>query len=146
MLFTWEHDPVAQSYSGNVMDFDQSVRAVAKNNVFAFAERHIIYNPRSTTILLKNNVMAASVDTEYLEFDTSIPLDEIEDESDNIHDDSEGNEAKTLNLAVSPAWLKLYGSRVLVDRNRAEADISAQKSRANELRGMPLRAGKVAFP
>lgn len=149
VLFTWKHDPMAQSYSGNVMDFDQSVRATIKNNVLAFADRHIIYNPRSTTILLKNNVMTASVDTEYLEFDTKIPLEDIEDEPDYIHEDTAGNASKALKLRVNPKWLKLYGSRVLIDRNKAEANISAQSSRANALRGMlgiNLRAGKVAFP
>ncbi len=149
VLFTWKHDPIAQSYSGNAMDFDQSVRATVRNNVLAFADRHLIYNPRSTTILLQNNVMTGNVDTAYLEFDTKIVLDELEDEPDFIHEDSEGNAARPLALAIDPNWLRLYGSRVLVDRNKAEANIQASKTRANELRGMlgmNLRAGKVAFP
>jgi hypothetical protein len=149
VLFTWKHDPIAQSFSGNVMDFDASVRATVKNNVLAFADRHIIYNPRSTTILLQNNVMTANVDTVYVEFNTKIVLDEIEDEPDHIHEDSENNEAKAIKLSFNKDWLKLYGSRVLVDRNKAEANISARSTRANELRGMlgmNLQAGKVAFP
>lgn len=149
ILFTWKHDPIAQSYSGNVMDFDQSVRATVRNNVLAFADRHIIYNPRSTTVKLLNNVMTASVDTEYLEFDTKIALADIEDEPDAIHEDSEGNEAKPVKVrGISPDWLKLYGSRVLIDRNKAEADIKATSNRANALRGMlglNLRAGKQDF-
>lgn len=149
VLFTWKHDPIAQSFSGNVMDFDQSVRAVVRNNVLAFADRHIIYNPRSTTVLLKNNIMTASVDTEYLEFNTKITLEDIEDEPDFIHEDSEGNEPKAVKLTINKDWLKLYGSRVLVDRNKAEVNIKASSTRANALRGMlgmPLQAGKVAFP
>lgn len=136
ILFTWKHDPIAQSFSGNVMDFDASVRATVRNNVFAFADRHIIYNPRSTTLLLQNNIMTASVDTEYLEFNTKIILDDIEDEPDFIHEDSEGNEAKEVKVPINKDWLKLYGSRVLIDRNKAEADIKASATRANQLRSM----------
>ncbi|MCP4503301.1 MAG: hypothetical protein GY822_25470 [Deltaproteobacteria bacterium] len=149
VLFTWKHDPVAQSYSGNVIDFDASVRATVKNNVFAFADRHIVYNPRKTTLLLQNNIMSASVDTEYLEFDTKIALDDIEDEPDYMHDDTEGNEAKPVNVkGISKEWLALYGGRILIDRNKAEAGIKASSTRANALRGMlglKLRAGKQDF-
>jgi hypothetical protein len=148
ILFTWKHDPIAQSFSGNVMDFDASVRATVRNNVLAFADRHIIYNPRSTTLLMQNNVMAASVDTEYVEFNTKIVLDEMEDEADHIHEDSEGNEAKDVKVAISKDWLKLYGSRVLIDRNKAEADIKASATRANQLRsmlGLNLQAGDQDF-
>lgn len=149
VLFTWKHDPIAQSYSGNAIDFDQSVRATVKNNVFAFADRHIVHNPRSTTVLLKNNVMTGNVDTAYLEFNTKIALDDIEDEPDFIHEDSEGNLAKVVKPPIAKEWLAHYGSRVLVDRNKAEANISASATRANEVRsmlGMNLRAGKASFP
>jgi hypothetical protein len=148
ILFTWKHDPIAQSFSGNIMDFDQSVRATVSNNVLAFADRHVIYNPRSTTILLKDNIMTASVDTEYLEFNTKIALDEIEDEPDYVHEDSEGNEAKPVNVPITKEWLQLYGARVLIDRNKAEADIKASATRANALRGMlgiNLRAADQDF-
>jgi len=136
ILFTWKHGPIAQSFSGNVMDFDQSVRATVRKNVLAFADRHIIYNPRSTVILLQNNIMTGSVDTEYVEFDTKIALDDIEDEPDCIHEDSEENEAKDVKVLIAKEWLKLYGARVLIDRNKAEADIKASASRANALRSM----------
>ncbi len=149
VLFTWKHGPIVQSFSGNAMDFDQSVRATVRNNVLGFADRHLIHNARSTTILLQNNVMTGNVDTAYLEFNTKIELDEIEDEPDFIHEDSEGNAARALAIPISKKWLRLYGSRVLVDRNKAEANISASATRANAIRsmlGMNLRAGKVAFP
>lgn len=149
VLFTWKHDPVAQSFSGNAIDFDQSARATVKNNVFAFADRHIVHNPRSTTVLLKNNVMTGNVDTAYLEFNTKITLDDIEDEPDYIHEDSEGNVSKAVRPPIAKQWLAHYGSRVLVDRNKAEANITASATRANELRsmlGMNLQAGKANFP
>ncbi|MBL4637444.1 MAG: hypothetical protein JKY56_26545, partial [Kofleriaceae bacterium] len=44
VLFTWKHGPIVQSFSGNAMDFDQSVRATVLNNVLAFSDRHVIYN------------------------------------------------------------------------------------------------------
>ncbi len=124
-------------------------KVVIRNNVLAFADRHIIYNPRSTTILLQNNIMTGSMDTEYLEFDTKIALEDIEDEPDEIHEDSEENEAKSVKVPINSDWLKLYGSRVLVDRNKAETNIKASETRANALRrmlGMAQRAGKVDFP
>ncbi len=124
-------------------------KVVIRNNVLAFADRHIIYNPRSTTILLQNNIMTGSMDTEYLEFDTKIALEDIEDEPDAIHEDSEENEAKSVKVPINSDWLKLYGSRVLVDRNKAETNIKASETRANALRrmlGMAQRAGKVDFP
>jgi hypothetical protein len=149
VLFVWKHNPIAQSYSGNAIDFDQSVRPTIRNNVFAFTDRHIIYNPRNVTLLLKNNIMTGSVDTEYTEFKSKIALADLEDEAERVHEDSENNVAKTFKVPIDPAWLRHYGSRVLVDRNKAEANIKASNTRANALRsmlGMPVRAGKVNFP
>lgn len=148
VLFQWKHDPVAQSFSGNAMDFDQSVRATVRNNVLAFADRHLIYNPRRTVILLDGNVMTGSVEAEYVEFDTKIGLDDMEDEADCLHDDSGDNEALEVKVPIDPEWLKLYGSRVLIDRNAAEADIKPNETRANALRGMlglPVQGGDVDY-
>ncbi len=149
VMFTWKHDPIVQSFSGNAIDFDASVRASVQNNVFAFADRHIVYNPRKNKVLLKNNIMTGNVDTAYLEFDTKIELADMEDEADFLDEGSSNNRAVRVKVPINADWMKLYGSRVLVDRNKAEANISASNTRANELRGMlgiNLRAGKVDFP
>ncbi|MCB1806304.1 MAG: hypothetical protein KDJ99_14495, partial [Candidatus Competibacteraceae bacterium] len=88
------------------------------------------------------NLIAGSVEADYLEFDTRMQLDELEDEAEYL-EEAEGNSKEPLQVAVSAQWAKLYGSRVLVDRNAAEADIQIQQTAANEIRamlGLPLQA------
>ncbi|MEM7387316.1 MAG: hypothetical protein AAF514_20450, partial [Verrucomicrobiota bacterium] len=66
-----------------------------------------------------------------------------------LHEDSEENVADPIKVPLSEAWAKLYASRVLVDRNAAEADIKVAATAANELRsilGLPLQAGTVDRP
>ncbi len=49
----------------------------------------------------------------------------------------------------SREFAELYGSRVIVDREKSEAGVSASNSNANALRsmlGLPLQAGSVKWP
>ncbi len=149
VLFTWKYEPGSQSFSGNSFKADSPTVIRLKNNVLGFADRAGIYNAAKTNILLQNNMILGNVEMDYLEFDTRIDLDDIEDEADFIHEDSEGNVAGELKIPISADWLKLYGGRILVDRNAREADIKVQATRANELRrilGLPVQAGAVAEP
>ncbi len=147
ILFTWKHDPGAQSYSGNAFKVDPDTISVVRNNVLGFADKFGVHNAAKASIELVDNLIVAHVEADYLEFDTRIQLDDIEDEAEHLGDDSEGNIAETITVPVSMEWARLYGSRVLVDRNAMEADIKVQQTRANELRsmlGLPLQAGTVA--
>lgn len=146
VLFTWKYDASAQSYSGNSIKFDPDTFAILRNNVFGFADRFGIQNAGKASVLLSENIIVGNVDADYLEFDTRIQLEDIEDEAEYIHEDSEENISEVIPVPVSEEWLKFYGSRILIDRNAAEADIQAQQSAANDIRsmlGLPLQAGTV---
>jgi hypothetical protein len=149
VLFSWKYDPSAQSYSGNSIKFDNGVIAKLQNNVFAFADKIGINNISKAKLLVKENLILGNVQADYLEFDTKMSLDDIEDEAEFLHEDSTDNIQEKISLPVDKEWAKNYASRVLVDRNAAEADIKAQKTSANEIRsilGLPLRAGTVDGP
>lgn len=148
VMFTWKFDPAAQSFSGNSIKFDAGVHATLNNNVFAFADKIGLHNAAKATVLLTDNTVTGNVVGDYLEFDTRMNLDELEDEAEYIHEDSNGNSRGELKVPVNSDWAKNYGSRVLIDRNAAEADIQVQMTAANELRsmlGLPLQAGNVEF-
>lgn len=133
VLFTWKFDAAAQSYSGNSIKFDPDTLPVVKNNVFAFADRYGVNNGSKATVL----------------FDLNIGLDDIEDEAEFIHEDSEENVAEKIQVPVAKEWSTHYGSRVLIDRNAVEADVKVQKSRANEIRamlGLPLLGENLDVP
>ena len=149
VLFTWQFDPSAQSYSGNSLKVEAELSPVVRNNVFAFADKVGVHNGARATPLLQNNIVLGNVVTDYLEFDTKIGLADIEDEAEHLHEDSEGNVAEKIKVPVDAEWLRHYGGRVLIDRNAAEADLKAQKTTANEIRsilGLPLRAGALDVP
>lgn len=148
VLFTWKYDPSAQSYSGNAIKFDPDIDAEVQHNVLSFSDRFGVHNAGNSAISLNHNLIAGSVEADYLEFDTRMQLDELEDEAEYL-EEAEGNSKEPLQVAVSAQWAKLYGSRVLVDRNAAEADIQIQQTAANEIRamlGLPLQAGTVDMP
>ncbi|MCB1051186.1 MAG: right-handed parallel beta-helix repeat-containing protein [Acidobacteria bacterium] len=149
ILFTWKYDPVAQSFSGNALEVDGATTATLRHNVLAFSDRFGINNAKQAKILLENNLITGNVEADYLEFNTRIGLDDIEDEANVLDPASSGNISKSFKVPVSPAWAKDYADRVLVDRNAMEADIKAQESRVNDLRsmlGLPLQAGTVDGP
>ena len=149
VLFTWKYEPITQSFSGNSFKADNGATVKLTNNVFAFADRAGINNISKAALLLKDNLIAGNVATDYLEFDTKIDLDDIEDEAEYLHDDTGGNVAGDVKPPVSQEWLKLYGARILIDRNAQAADVKVQKTRANELRrilGLPVQGTDVAAP
>ena len=149
VLFTWKFDPPAQSYSGNSIKFDAGIVSVVNNNVLAFADRFGVHNAAKANVLLADNILMANVEGDYLEFDTNISLDDMEDEAEYLHEDTRNNVKAEIKIPISKEWATHYGTRVLVDRNAAEADIKAQQTTANEIRsilGLPLQAGTVDGP
>lgn len=146
VVFSWD-----SSFSqGFNIGFDRYVNALVKANMFAFSDIYAIWNGnRSTGITLVDNVVAGARKGDFLEFNTIISVDLFEDEAEYLGDDTEGNISEPVKLPVSKAFATLYGSRVVVDREKLEADIKATNSDANALRsmlGLPLRAGSVAWP
>ncbi len=149
ILCTWKFDPSAQSYSGNAFKADPDTIVVARGNVIGFSDKYGIHNAAKANITLIGNVIVGNVEADYLEFDTKIDLEDMEDEAEHLGDDTEDNVKEKINIPIGKEWATLYGSRVLVDRNAAEADIKAQKTAANEIRamlGLPLQAGTVDGP
>lgn len=146
VLFSWKFDPAAQSFSGNSIKFDAGIDATLSNNVFAFADKFGVHNAAKSMLLMRDNLIVGNVMADYLEFDTKINLDEIEDEAEFIHEDSENNVKAEFKVPVNDDWAKSYAGRVLVDRNAVEADIKVQMTAANEIRsilGLPLQAGEI---
>lgn len=148
VLFTWKYDAYAQSFSGNSLKIDDSTLVTATGNVFGFADRNGIQKSGSLPLLLKDNLIVGNVATDYWETngDAKIALEDIEDEAEYLHEDSEGNVGGKIKLPISQDWLNKYGARVLIDRNVAEAKIHAEKTRANALRsmlGLPLQAKSI---
>jgi len=145
VLFTEKYDAYVQSFSGNSFKTDSAVVANVTNNVFGFADRNGIQKQGKWKLLLKDNIVIGNVQADYWETsgDQKIELEDIEDEAEYLHDDSEGNVAEKIKIPVSPEWAKLYAGRVLIDRNAAEADVKTAKTKINALRsilGLPLQA------
>ncbi|HUT35983.1 MAG TPA: hypothetical protein VNE39_21020 [Planctomycetota bacterium] len=145
VLFTEKYDAFAQSFSGNSLKIDGAVVAAVTNNVLAFADRNGVQKEGKWPLLLKDNLIVGNIQADYWEAvgDQKIELKDLEDEAEHLHDDSAGNVAKAIKVPVPEAWAKHYAARVVIDRNAAEADVKAQKTKINALRsilGLPLRA------
>ncbi len=146
VLFAWDSG-MSQAFN---IGFDRSVLAQVTNNVFGFADLYAVWNGRNTPdLLFSNNLITGARKGDYLEFNTVMNVEDMVDEADNLHEDSDENVTELIKIPVSTAFATAYGSRVVVDRAKAEADIKASNSGANVLRGMlglPLRAGAVDWP
>jgi hypothetical protein len=145
VLFTEKYDAFVQSFSGNSLKIDNAVVATVANNVLAFADRNGIQKEGKWKMLLKDNLIVGNIQADYWETagDQKIELKALEDEAEHLADGSTGNVAKAITAPVSEAWAKHYAARVVIDRNAAEADVKAQKTKINALRdllGLPLRA------
>lgn len=146
VVFSWDSG-FSQGFN---IGFDSSTVSVVKNNLFAFSDLYSIWNgKKSKGITLIDNVIAGARKGDFLEFDTTMQIDEIEDEAEYLGDDTEGNISEVVTFPVSKDFATKYGSRVVVDREKAEADVKATNSDANALRkmlGLPLDAGSVKWP
>ena len=138
VLFTWKYDAYVQSFSGNGLKIDDDVEVNASNNAIGMSDRFNIMKSGAEKLLLKDNLLVGAIDSTYYESqgDLKVGLDDVEDEAEHLHDDSEGNVGTAIKVPVSKAWASAYGQRVLIDRNAVEADIAPQKTRANALRQM----------
>lgn len=138
VLFTWKYDAYVQSFSGVSFGTDTEVVAALYNNILAFADRFSIQKLGKWPLTLKGNVLLGAVDSDYYESvtDTKIPLAKLADEAETLSPDSGNNGNMRFEVPVSKAWAELYGQRVLIDRNAVEADIQAQQTRANMVRGI----------
>ena len=146
VLFSWDSG-MSQGFN---IGFDRSVNVAVTHNVFGFADIYAVWNGKNTkNVLFSNNLVTGARKGDYLEFNTVMNVEDMVDEAENLHEDSDENVTDKIRVPVSKAFAKAYGARVIVDRAKAEADIKASNSGANALRGMlglPLRAGSVKWP
>lgn len=146
VLFSWDSG-MSQAFN---LAFDREVSARVTSNVLGFADFYGVWNARNAqNILFSNNLVTGARKGDYLEFNTVMNIDDLVDEAESLHEDSDGNISAAIKVPVSRAFATAYGARVVVDREKAEADIKASNSGANALRGMlglPLQAGSVKWP
>lgn len=146
VLFAWDSG-FSQGFN---ISFDNATQAVVRNNVFAFSDIYAVNNERGAkNLLLADNIITGARKADYVEGNTRMDVGNMEDEAERLHGDSGGNITDKIVVPVSKEFATAYGSRVVVDREKAEADVKASNSDANTLRGMlglPLQAGSVKWP
>ncbi len=146
VLFSWDSG-FSQGFN---ISFDRSTNSIVKNNVFGFSDLYAIWNGyKSTGITLSDNLITGARKGDFLEFNTTMNVEELVDEAEYLGEDSDGNVSAKIVVPVSKDFATKYGSRVVVDREKLEADIKATNSGANALRsmlGLPVRAGSVKWP
>jgi hypothetical protein len=146
VLFSWKHDAIA-TFGGNGLQVDADTVVVASNNVFAFSDIAGVNNAKkSKALTLKDNLFAGNLQCDFIEFNTKLDAAKISDDASLLSKDSAGNTTAAIKLASEPAWAERYASRQVLDRNAAEADVKAAKTRVNEWRGilgLPLQAADL---
>ena len=140
-VFNSKPDPGA-THGGSAMRMDTPTRVNAEYNVFAFNDYYGVDNSKiCKELILNHNLFVTNLRADYIEFDTKMNVDELEDESD--MEEAEGNIATDeLRPKISREWAEKYMARNIVDRAAAEEDVKVIQSGANELRsilGLPLQ-------
>lgn len=147
VLFNWKHDAIA-TYGGNSLKMDTEVKLTATNNVFAFGDYGGVDNIKvAKGITLKDNLFTGHRLYDYREFNTSVKVDEFEDEADQLVG-STGNVSKAIKVPMNEKWAALYAGRKEISRAAVDAKAKASNNGANALRGMlglPLQANAVGM-
>jgi hypothetical protein len=148
ILFCWKHDAIA-TYGGNCLKMDNDITLSAEGNVLGFGDYGAVDNIKQCkSISLKNNLVLGNRLYDYREFNTSMKIDEIEDEANYIIAGSTGNVSNKITIPVSKEWSTLYANRKEVSRAEVDASAKVSNSDANAVRsilGLPLQAGTVAM-
>ncbi|MDP6957204.1 MAG: right-handed parallel beta-helix repeat-containing protein [Planctomycetota bacterium] len=148
ILFTWKYDGMS-SQSGRGLHVEPGVPVVAKNNVFAFSDFAGVANLNGqdfTNLTLVENLFCGNLTSDYFEFDAAIALEDIEDDAEKLGDDTTDNVTEMITVPVSPAWSKLYATRVVFDRNAAEESIQPKDTWENKVKqmlGLPQDGGTL---
>lgn len=149
ILFTWRHDEMASSYSGNGLKMDAEIRKLyVANNVFGFGDEGGVDNIKKCKgLILKDNLFTGNHNYDYREFNTKMRITDIEDDSDILTEESTGNISAKITVPVSEEWAKIYAGRKIVTRAQIDSQVSAENSTANDIRsmlGLPLQGNSVA--
>lgn len=149
VLFSWLYDSMTSNYSGYGVKCDPDTEMTVKGNVFGVSQYIAVDNTSKCKLSLNDNLIFASRQADYIEFNTQMALGDIEDEADLVADSSGGNVSATPLIPVSKAFRDLMASVVIPNRAKIEAKVKAANSGANALRrilGLPLQAGTIQGP
>lgn len=134
--FIEKYDPYVQTQGGSAIKLEARVQYTLVGNIFAMADFHGIDNSSNAQkIVLRDNLFFGNVVSDYLEFSLKMKAGVLADEARNIAD-GKGNVVQDVKLNISQRWAALYMARNVIDRNVAEAKVSAANSTANQIRGM----------
>ena len=130
-----KHDPMA-TYGGSALRLEADTTVTATNNVLALGDRYGVDNAsQSRGVVFNENLVTGNLVDDYLEFDASMSVEDLEDESE-LLDGPEANAGETFTLPVSASWAAVYASRNVIDRQVAEGDVTVAPSRVGALRRM----------
>ncbi len=146
VLFTWKYDAMSTD-CGSALKTESSVVATVRNNVFGFSDAYGFDNVgRAKIVLLQDNLFCASLIAPYLEFNTKMKLELVEEESKFI-DSAKGNVKEEILAPVPEEWARHYAARVIIDRAVAEAAVEPLDNWQNQVRkmlGLPLQGTDIA--
>ena len=132
-VFNQKHDPFGGIGGAGVM-VESGTNVTMIGNVIAFNDLYGIDNAkRADDLVLTDNVIVGNALADYLEFDTKIDLEDLEDWAEYVAD-GRGNVRIELDYALSPEWGAAYASRTVIDRNAAEEDVQAVDAWYNDVR------------
>ena len=146
-IFNEKHDPFA-TFGGSAIKLEAAINAVITGNVFAMNDSYGVDNAgRAEGVILTNNFFTGNVVADYLEFDTKIQLEDIEDFAEYL-DDAADNRKELISLVVPQRWAEAYMARNIIDRAEAEEGVGALNTGANALRsilGLNLQGNDLAI-
>ncbi len=132
-VFNEKHDAFG-TFGGAGVILESSTKVSMTGNILAFNDRFGIDNAkRADDLVIVGNVITANAQADYLEFDTKIGLADLEDWAEYVIEGWD-NVALELVFDISPDWGSRYASRNVIDRNAAEAEVTAVDSWYNDVR------------
>ncbi len=145
VLFTWKYDAMSTD-CGSALKTEASVIATVRDNVFGFSDAFGLDNMgRAKLTLLQDNLFCASLIAPYVEFNTKMKMERVEEESKFI-DSAKGNLKGEITVPVPEEWAKNYASRVIIDRAVAEQAVEPVDNWQNQVRkmlGLPLEGTDI---
>jgi len=130
-----KHDPIA-TYGGSGVMLESGTHVTMTGNIFAMNDYYGIDNARrASAVIMNENLIFANAISDYLEFDTKIDMEDIEDWSD-LMDEASDNVNEFVEFGFSEQFAATYMARAVIDRNAAEEDVQAVDSWANDARSI----------
>ncbi len=146
VLFSWKVGPI-DDFGGCGLKVDDYTVVTATGNVFAFSDIFGINNvSKATSFSIVNNLITANRKADYKEWNTTMNIDDIEDEAEFLEDDTEENIGDKISIPVPSEWSVMYAKRKVISRASIAGSVKANNSGINDVRsmlGLPLEAGDI---